>query len=1042
MKTAHPAHAGASPALLPPEPQVQARSLAASPSTCGATVAPATLPGGHSSSAHGAFARGSVLEGAAVAAPRRLAGGASLWLCALSLGSLALGVLGEDVPAQASNTSPRAPQNRTPNEPSDSSGIEAPRADEPSSRWIARAGEGPGSHGGASKANRLFESHTTAPSVSAAPIPTPSRARFVQAPQSLAAPPPGKAHLPGAPRAARAGAARPAPASVRALRERAQRQARRASRASSGHGVQVLAGTQPRDTPVAALPAAQSAPAIAADMLPELQITATAPASAQPVSAAQPVAAAQPVSAAQAAASDASASPPPDASAALAGLAPTRRIIQVSALKLPAAGELPAKYRARAVSADTLAPSLPPLPRLAQGERQAQNPALPPVQPAQPVTNSDRLPNQIEVSVSTFVVLLTTTDLQTVAIADPSIADVAVVNSRAVLVNGKSPGVTSLVVVDRNKIRQYQVRVTSAPGRTPADIAAQIGQPGVTVRQAGDALVLEGEVATADESRRAAEVAGAYSPRIINQLTVRDTGAPALSQEAQIQALIGLPNVRVRTINDVVFLDGSVETQAEFGRAEAIARGLSKNVVNLLTLPRITVEQARDAITGQTTAIEATPFGAPPLSVRQVGDQILLTGTAPNQSVIEQAVAAAGRTGLQVVNQLTIAAAISTGDALTRSVEAAIGRPGVTVSGSAKRLILQGVVPDSNASVAAVQIARAFAGEVDNLLQVTNPIQVSVDISFVEITNSAARSLGVQLGSATLLTENITNTPATVVQGTAGVNGAAGTPAIILPGASNRAVTIDPNLRQGIFGVGQSVSGALRNLDPFRARLDALYSNSNARLLSNPRMTVISGRTGTFQVGGQVPIPALSTSGAAGTTTGIVFKDYGILMDITPIANVNGITTMRVRTEVSAPDFANGVTPSGGGSPIPGFTRRSVVTEVTFKPGSTLALSGLVQNNVTRDISRVPILSRIPILGELFKSKRFQRSESELIIFVRPTVITNTLEAGQTAPGGVVAADNTVNSGTILGNPGIGTFNTGAIFQPASGGGGGAAGGG
>ncbi len=687
----------------------------------------------------------------------------------------------------------------------------------------------------------------------------------------------------------------------------------------------------------------------------------------------------------------------PAAAAALAGLAPTRRIIQVSALKLPPSGELPDKYRERAVSADTLAPSLP---RLAQnmglGQRRAQNPNLPPVQPAQPVTNSDRLPNQIEVSVSTFVVLLTTTDLQTVAVADPAIADVAVINSRAVLVNGKSPGVTSLVVVDHNKIRQYQVRVAAAPGRTTADITAQIGMPGVMARTVGDSLVLEGEVGTTEESRRAAEVAGAYSAKVINQLVVRETAAPAVSQADQIQAMIGLPNVRVRTMNDTVFLDGIVDTPAELGRAESIARVLSKNVLNLITLPKITIDQAREAITGQTTTIVPTVQVPTPLSVRQVGDQILLSGTAPSQAAIDQAVTAAGRTGLQVVNQLTLAPAPTAGDILARTVQAAIGRPGVTVSGTTKRLILQGTVPDSNSAVAAVQIARAFAGEVDNLLQVSNPIQVDVDISFVEITNTAARNLGIQLGSTT----------------------SGGT------------------TQQGIFEAGRNAAGALTNIDPLHLRLDALYANNNARLLSNPRISVISGRTGTFQVGGQVPIPALSTSGGGSTTTAIVFKDYGILMDVTPIANVNGITTMRVRTEVSAPDFANSVTPAGGGSPIPGFTRRSVVTEVTFKPGTTLALSGLVQNNVIKNVSRVPILSRIPILGELFKSRTFQRNQSELIIFVKPTVITNTLDAGQTAPGGVVASDNTINAGTVLGNPGISSFNNGAIFQSAGSGGG------
>lgn len=1037
MKTAHPMHAEDSPALLPLDPE--APTLEAS--TCAASAPP---PGASSALRRGDFAMASMAsEGQG--ASRRLATGAGLWLCALSLGGLSLGVLSEPLPALARGAAALDPRGHDSTASSTSSafpgepGQQEQAQVEPSSRWIAQAGErrgrrGAGGAGGAGSGSP-FESHALAPSVSAAQIPTPSRARLVQAPRFPAPTLSDKAHLPasaqlaGASRRSRpANGTKPtqartpllqAPASVAALRERARRLAQ-AARTSGSPRVQVLVGTQPQsvmhDTPVAALPAAQSAPPISADTLPELQNLSSAQTSAPSGEA-------------------------PDASEALASLPATRRIIQASALKLPTAGELPAKYRERAVSADTLAPSPAPLPRLAQGERRAQNPKLPPIQPAQPVTNSDRLPNQIEVSVSTFVVLLTTTDLQTVAIADPTIADVAVVNSRAVLVNGKAPGVTSLVVVDRNKIRQYQVRVTSAPGRGPADITTQIGLPGVSVRQAGDALVIEGEVSTADESRRAGEVAGAYSAKIINQLVVRETGAPALSQGAQIQEMISLPNVRVRTINDVVFLDGTVETQAEFGRAEAVARGLSKNVVNLITLPRITVEQARDAITGQAGEISAVPFGPPPLSVRQVGDQIILSGTVPNQAAIDQAIASAGRTGLQVQNQLTIATAPSAGDALTRSVEAAIGRPGVTVAGSARRLILQGIVPDSNASVIAVQIARAFAPEVDNMLQVSNPIQVNVDISFVEINNSAARNLGIQIGSVQLLTESLTNTPPTVVQGTAGTNGQVGTPPVILPGSTNRATTLGTVFRQGAFGAGQSVSGALQNLDPFRLQLNALYNNNNARLLSNPKMTVISGRTGTFQVGGQVPVPAQSTSNAAGTTTAIEFKDYGILMDITPIANADGITTMRIRTEVSAPDFSNGITLSGGGT-IPGFTRRSVNTEVTFKPGSTLALSGLVQNNLTRDISRVPILSRIPILGKLFQSKRFQRSESELIIFVRPTVIANTLAPGQTAPGGAVAADNTFNLGTTLGNPGIGSFNTGTTFQSAGSGGGTSGGGG
>ncbi|HEX8833114.1 MAG TPA: pilus assembly protein N-terminal domain-containing protein, partial [Abditibacteriaceae bacterium] len=204
----------------------------------------------------------------------------------------------------------------------------------------------------------------------------------------------------------------------------------------------------------------------------------------------------------------------------LASVSAMRKVIAVSALKLPPASQpLPKWMRSKAMPIDsTLAPSLPPA--SLNGKRVAQNTATGPLrQPQRPVTNSDRLPNQLEVAAGTFVVLVTTSDLNTVAVAEPNIADVAVVNSRAVLVNGKTPGVTSLVIVDNNRIRQYQVRVTPAQGTRPTDVAAAIGLPGVSVRPLRDALVLEGEVETAEEARRAVEIAGIFSTRVINQLT-------------------------------------------------------------------------------------------------------------------------------------------------------------------------------------------------------------------------------------------------------------------------------------------------------------------------------------------------------------------------------------------------------------------------------------------------------------------------------------------------------------------------------------------
>jgi Flp pilus assembly secretin CpaC len=204
-----------------------------------------------------------------------------------------------------------------------------------------------------------------------------------------------------------------------------------------------------------------------------------------------------------------------------------RKVITVASLKKlpPATQPLPVWMRGATVNVDQLIPSLPPTQRSRNGQRIAQNPAASPLrQPSRPVTSSDRLPNQIEVSVGTFVVLLTTSDLDTVAVAEPGIADVAVVNSRSVLVNGKTPGITSLVIVDRYRIRQYQVRVVAAPGTLPRDIASQIGLPGVGVRQVRDAIVWKARSRTPRKCAAPLRC-GRFSPQVINQLSVR--GAPS-----------------------------------------------------------------------------------------------------------------------------------------------------------------------------------------------------------------------------------------------------------------------------------------------------------------------------------------------------------------------------------------------------------------------------------------------------------------------------------------------------------------------------------
>lgn len=708
------------------------------------------------------------------------------------------------------------------------------------------------------------------------------------------------------------------------------------------------------------------------------------------------------------------------------------KVVNATALKLPPASRpLPPSLQAVAVPADTK--YISSLPRLAQAT--APGTATPPAPGAA---------NQINVTVSTFVVLVAPDDLQTVAIADPSIADVVVVNSRAVLINGKAPGATSLVIVDK-RIRQYHVQVVPAAGSRPEElassVAAAINLPEAQVKVVNNAVVLEGQVASADEQKRAGEIAGLFSPKVVNLLQIRSTApveGPAAPLDTQIKNAIRTEGVEVRVLGNTVLLEGRVNTDAQRATAEAVATALAKDmkVVNLLSLPvitapvptRLTIDQINDTLRPQqlpeapvVPGVVLPPHPVTRIIARQVADQVILEGTATSAEDIAQANTLAARTGLSVVNRIALLKAadampadLQTLNALATSISRAVPGSTITVSGSKERLVLAGTAPTTNAAVLAEQIARSYSTKVDNLMTTPRPQQIDVDITVLEINKTDLKNLGVTFTS--LLDSTATNPTGFVI--------GQGPPGIVAATPANRAFQFQ---------------------SPFQAAIRAEVSRGNARLLSNPRTTVLSGRTATFKVGGEVPIPGVTTlSGSGNATTSIIFKPFGILLDVTPVVSDDGVVTAQIRTEVSQPDFTIGVVPPGGGGIIPGFSQRQAQTEVTIEPGGTLALGGLIQNNITNTRRELPLLSRIPILGALFSSKRFQKNETELVIFVTPRLLENKLKPGQLAPARPVSVGESESVPVQMGVPSIPSFvnNSGGFAISAGGAGGGGGGGG
>jgi pilus assembly protein CpaC len=167
------------------------------------------------------------------------------------------------------------------------------------------------------------------------------------------------------------------------------------------------------------------------------------------------------------------------------------------------------------------------------------------------------------------------------------------------------------------------------------------------------------------------------------------------------------------------------------------------------------------------------------------------------------------------------------------------------------------------------------------------------------------------------------------------------------------------------------------------ATVDLLAREGLVSLLAEPNLTAVSGETANFLAGGEFPIPVSQDLGAIS----IEFRQFGVSLAFTPtILNSNRIS-MRVRPEVSALDFANGVAIGADTDIVPALTVRRAETTVELASGQTFAIAGLVQSTDSINAEEVPGLGDIPILGELFKSDQFQHRESELVIMATPYVV-------------------------------------------------------
>lgn len=192
------------------------------------------------------------------------------------------------------------------------------------------------------------------------------------------------------------------------------------------------------------------------------------------------------------------------------------------------------------------------------------------------------------------------------------------------------------------------------------------------------------------------------------------------------------------------------------------------------------------------------------------------------------------------------------------------------------------------------------------------------------------------------------------------------------PGGSAAALSgVDARARVAPFGAAFGIVSSVTSA------VNLMVQNGDAVVLAEPSLSCRSGGSARFIAGGELPIP--HTSGFGNLT--VVFKEYGVKFDVNPRAAGSGVIAARIATEISAINFDVMV------KDVPGLTKRRAETDVNLRHNETLVIAGLISQEASRTIDKVPGLGELPILGELFRSRSFRDNKTELVVFVTPRFV-------------------------------------------------------
>jgi pilus assembly protein CpaC len=311
-------------------------------------------------------------------------------------------------------------------------------------------------------------------------------------------------------------------------------------------------------------------------------------------------------------------------------------------------------------------------------------------------------------------------------------------------------------------------------------------------------------------------------------------------------------------------------------------------------------------------------------------------------------------------------------------IEHAYPDQSIDVQADGGRLILSGNVLNPHVIEDLTKMAGYYSTQVVNSLTVpaTHDRQVLLEVKFAEVDRSRVDQFGINL-----LNVGALNTPGTIStqqfgppSGSSSTQGGTSLTGKIPLRNTTTTLTVPDLLNIFLFRPDLNLGATIK----------ALEQKAVLQILAQPNLLAVSGQKASFLAGGEFPFPVVQGGQSIGVVT-IQFRPFGVRLEFTGLIGSDNVIRLHVAPEVSTLDFTNALTISG--FTVPAISTRKAETEIELKDGQSFGIAGLIDHRAQVQLSKIPGIGDIPILGQLFRSRNINRSNTELMVLVTPRIV-------------------------------------------------------